>query len=410
MTPNIVVKLTNKKSAKNSLDKDTKSAQPVTVVDIPVEINGSYETDLDLLQIDQWIKNSFEQQLEATKIKEDEIKAVKEKIENYNGDVFGFKRLKRCLSDIEKDKTVGSIKRSREEYIDKSSLIIEDYKPLSTTSNINISLKNKNICDSVLKDLKTAQRMKIIDRYLKVAEKFITINLTKKIAKSNGCAACGYDLTQLDDEICHCICGLELPVISKTCSYKETSKPIGANPPCEDFKNFNKAFLAIQGKQPSKDLISVQDLDRTLDGYFKSIGYETGEYYRQLENLPNGKKLGTNFQDMITALDKTGQPEHYTNAHLICKIYWKWKLMDLSEIHEKIIKDYYSTQEEWERINERESSPNVKIRLFLHIRACGIMCDRRDFKFPVTNDCLVYYNNILKKVFNNCGLKYTELI
>ena len=386
------------------------------VDDILTEIQAEYDVDLDIVDIDLKMKEMWKAKIASVqgyRVQYDEAKA---RLDAYTGSVLGHIALQEKVEKLETKIDLVDIKSQRDEYLRRSSGFVDGYKPLNMSHRISVRGRRGGVSAdtttgsaTAIDNVKQDQRLGIIKQYLEVVDAYIPVNITRKATLTNLCEECGENLDEYENEGA-CICGIEIPVVSNVNINKEAKSGGASYGSYEDLKNFTKAFVAFQGEQPNKDKILPLTIHSELDRYFESIGRNKGETVRAQRHLANGKKQGTSFHEMITALEKIGRPDQYTNAHLIIKNYWGWRLHDLSDIHDQIMEDYKRTQKVWESIKDRDSSPNVKIRLYLHLRARGVNVSKSDFKFPVTNVCMSYYNDKLRKVFEQCDLTYEELV
>lgn len=401
---------------KKALNTQTEEPAPEVPLEIPVEISGEYVDNLNITAIDVHIKKMFETKLQIADNNEREIKRIDETLRDFKG--FPIDRYTLINKKRELGKTLRpQVEADLNEYINATTDILQRYKPLNVKRCFIRSGRKqrseKSTNDEEIENIKIKKRLELIDAYLAIASKYIKTNFVKLVASPGiaSCEICGEQTGQNEETACGC--GLILPVVSKLSSYKETGRNAsgqGGSAYYEDLKNFMKALHAFQGLQTSGTNFPTEKLYEELDEYFVGIERQPGEYYRALPLLASGKKEGTSFQDLILALDKTKNSDQYNNAHLIAKEYWGWKLLDLSKYEEQIIQDYNLVQKIWYEEKDRDSSPNVKIRLYLHLRARGIPVLKEDFKFPVTSSCINYYNDKLRPIFEECGLHYERLI
>lgn len=402
-----ILDISNRKKKKPIIEE--KNIEDETFEDLPVEITGEYNDDLNIMFIDSYVKKMFEGKIRQCNEKREELKHLEKEIEEFKGFQVDYYSLLEKKKNLEEECKEHLIRNNYEKYIFETKDILEKFKPLNVKYCIIKSMKTTE--SSEIEDIKKTFRLRMIEKYLSIAKKYMNINFIKTFKHSHNvqCESCDEPINYNEESICRC--GLSLPVISKLTSFKELkTTSLFGQVYYEDLKNFIKALHAFQGEQYNKNNIIPKNLFDKLDSYFKGIGRQNGDYYRKLLHLSSGKKKGTSFQDLIVALDKIGHSDQYNNAHLIAKEYWGWKLLDLSEYEEKIIEDYKKVQKVWDEEKDRDSSPNVKIRLYLHLRARGIPVLREDFKFPVTSSCINYYNDRLKKIFESCGLYYENLI
>lgn len=373
-------------------------------IEIINEINAEYCEDLDILNIDGKILNYFAMRVANAKLKLPLLKEEEEKLEKFNGYFNDFQLLELKIKKLKQEIDITKILDQKDKYVEETQKLLNEYTSLSSICYIDIEKSPINV-------LKNEKKTEIVDKYVSIVGKYIKSNIIK-ISKDADeeirCDECEIKIDRSQEEA-FCICGYKLPVTTKMSTFKDTPKSGSSANGYEDLKNFTKAFMAFQGEHIPVSALPSSLFSR-LDEFFLTIGWKSGEYYRSLPHLPDGKKAGTYFTDMIRALESIGMPDQYNNVYLIMQEYWGWKLMDLSSYKAQIFEDYNRTQKEWDIIKDRDSSPNVKIRLYLHLFARGIKVSKKDFKFPTTTICLNYYNTKLREVFEKCDLKYEELI
>jgi hypothetical protein len=183
---------------------------------------------------------------------------------------------------------------------------------------------------------------------------------------------------------------------------------VGGRSGYKDRLTFIKTLDHFMGLKIPKIPEKLYDM---LDEYFIKEGFPTGkEICETAPLLPNGQRRGTSVDLMVKALAATSNTSFYDCINHIGSIYWKWKLPDLSELREVIIKDYDETQEVYEEIRERGSSLNSQIRTFAHLKARGYECDFSNFKILTTRDSLEYHHRMLEIMFKRVGLPTVAII
>ncbi len=173
-------------------------------------------------------------------------------------------------------------------------------------------------------------------------------------------------------------------------------EPIG-NP---DRINFMKALEKYQGKQAHN---FGPDLFDKLDAYFISINMEIGsvisEYPLVINNKSSIRRRGNTTRDIMMKALKTINAKCYAEINLICKIYWKWELPDISHLEAQIMEDYDISQEIFERIKgDRKSCLNIQYRLWRHLSRIGHPCLPSDFKLIKTSATIDYYENMWENI------------
>lgn len=413
-SPNRVLHILAKKSSvpvkPPSCTKTTKQKQTLNIDSRPKIsydqatgiISGEYDNDLNILEIDRLVLERISYNGETN---------LKSLIENLENEKLSIKRPQNIISrkySIQKIKNIAldikNIKNSTHgyEYSRESKHLLEEYQRIGIKPDVVFFSRKEIKKTNHQMDPDQEERIMIIERYLEIARKYTTINITKNIF--NHCSVCHEDIslsTVNADGLLVCnICGTESVYLCKTISDDNDNNSTNRDRQTSDYEdkeNFHKALVRYQGKQSNK---LPSDLFEQLDEYFSSRGFPTGEEIKQ-EPLSNDSGTSikirgrSNKNLLLKALKVIGMPELYGDINLICKLYWKWELPDLVNLEETLLNDYDLTQEIFERNKgDRKSCLNNQYRLWRHLSQRGHMCRSRDFKMVKTPEIIRYHEQM----------------
>jgi hypothetical protein len=379
-------------------------------------VKATYTNDLNIIKIHDGIRHMFGSKMGG-------IADLQSKILEHEIVLQG------CLSKIDADKLLDQIKQLKAEinglesgtlwktYIDQALGILKEYAPLSSDEVRGIVkfMGNKSSVGQESKAL-IIKRQLIIEQYLSVAKKYIELNIARKVDIPIQCPGCGMvdEDTLLDEDagIHTCECGFVRTNVIKTSTFKDSIRiNINSKSSYENRVTFEKGFDYYYGAR----VVSPPDLLFTmLDAYFTikkfPIGSEIKSNPDKYPLLTNGKKMGTSIKMLNEALEATDNPAFYDRVNYIGHMYWGWVLPDLSYIKDRVMAKYDLSQVVYEQYKERNSSTNVNIRLYWHLRDEGIDCTLEDFKIPCSRSSLKYHHKILHIMALACGIKDTPII
>jgi len=270
------------------------------------------------------------------------------------------------------------------------------------------------------------ERLLIIEEYLKVASKYINIHVIPIQTETIRCPICyrrqddisvansgAFGGISDDHGTSVCECGRETICVARSATFRDSARiDTGIKNSYEDLANFIKRLDAFEGKQRSPPPTCLYD---QLENFFVSKPLECGLSPEQIRNLPideNGKKKGTSIPLLEEALLRTNNSAFYKDVELIAHKFWGWKIADISSsgLRRTLIADYIATQKVYDTIKERESSLNVNLRLYFHLKARDYPCELSDFKIVSSRDSLEYHSRMFEIMCERTGLKFTPII
>lgn len=392
----------------------------LTIVDgIPQSIIGTYNNDYNIIEVHKVLIKRFHL-LRNKQIKQLNQKKIieKNKIEHVQSVI----ERKISLSSIEKidvdlDKLYNLIEYN--DYMNKVKDLIEDYRHLCSVPKV-ISFGASNSVEQPSDEdlLKIQQRIQIINKYLRIAQKFMRIDVIQEITNStlDICTGCGNPLpeiiTDYTQNIQSCpICSMERIIITQTAFYKDTSRiNTSSRNNYDDRDNFWKAVLRFKGSRPNNLQQKVLDnMFSLLNEYFKSYKLPTSEQVKNKSLDHRGRREGTDKEMMYKALFNIGYAAYYENINLICHLYWGWNLPDISQIEDIIMEDYDKSQRVFEKIKkDRKSSLNGQYRLFKILERHNFKCRSDDFKIVKTDEILGYHEEMWEKICKDLGWVFVK--
>jgi hypothetical protein len=375
-------------------------------------VAGTYGNDINIIEIHRIVMDKMQAD------SDDRISELKRKMD------LEIAEIKKPQNIVDRRNSIRAIKSYRaeldtlkssvdlENYLKESRALLDNYMEIGVKLEVVSFGKEKKESDVCQIGEEQEYRIMIIERYLEIARKYTEVNIFKKY--NNHCMNCRSDisLSELNDIgmlVCS-VCGTETVTLATTISYNEESAPINANvgnlKDYEDRENFYKAMIKYQGKQPNK---LQPHLYEKLDEYFISINYPIG---KEISAMQLNDDIGTSIKTrgnssrslMLKALKDIGMSNHYEDINLLCQLYWGWKLPDLSNLEETIMKDYDLSQEVFERHKgDRKSCLNIQYRLWRHLSRRGHPCKPNNFKIIKTPEIIKYYERIWEIICKELG-------
>lgn len=407
---------------------------------IPNTIYLSYTDDLNILMIHEAIKSkvAIEHVNAQTNIMniENRRKQLKDEIKNFSKSEY-LEKIKKLEEEEEKEYAILNY-HSWNIYISKAVPILIKYlkykdKSIDRKNDGIVSFLSQNIefeLDDEMEHIYNTEediklnRIKLIEQYLNIARIILDIkSFSLKTEKLNSCKNCKSDINSIhqnvnlvDDFGTHvCECGIESTFIARNASYKDSTRiDTGSKNSYNDLMNFQKRLDAFEGKQKTQPPILLKtQVEEYLDLHKdRLLRGRTCEEIRKEKPTTNGKKEGTCIGILEEALSATSNSSFYKDIELISNWIWDWKLPEITEtgLRKQMLSDYVETQNIYEIRKERDSSLNVNLRLFYHLRIRNFPCEITDFKNVSCIDSLKYHQKMFDLMSEGCGLNKIVLI
>lgn len=394
------------------------------IEEIPTCISGTFVSDLNILRIDELIVTKLiaEERIRPMQI-ENELVDILDKL-NQNNNIVTTADLTRRRELLIKELQAQQQAVKRVEYSNRALPLLTAYYDMGVLTK-EVDFLSTEIEPAVA--VKDKKRLKVIQDYLEIAGDYISININIERTSNSNCQVCGADMREIlpdPDGSYHCGCGFEIVVVGKSSAFldnlKMTNTPSNSKPlQAKDYKdrdNFWKALTAFQCRQVNKLPTTGQNggtpgdkMFKDLDKYFASYGMPTSDVIKKLPLNERGYRKGTSRQMIIEALAATNYNAYYDDANLIMHLYWDWPAPDVSDLEEKIMDHYDKTQAVFRSLpdKERESSPNIQVRLWYHLTNVNYPCNKEDFKVATSPDVLADHDGLLQKMCE--GAKHKDI-
>ena len=347
---------------------------------LPTKIIDSYTTDYNIVYVHNIVISTLSQEKASLPKLNNQLKKLKmtsETLQTYNAKKETLKEMEELIREI--DMITKGLKLI--EYKQAAEPLIKKYEQTDNTE----------------------ERLKVIQHYLKLAKKYIVIQVVRIVDKTTLCLNCQTVLEVVNTEgAIRCTkCNNEYQNINTT-KYTDNYNMQYINIDSDD-ENFTKALMRYQGLQnnPPKILYSK------LDVYFKERGFPNAETIRLLPHDERGKKGNTNKKMLCAALSSIGYSSYYEDVGLIGHVYWEWTLPDLTDCKDLILKHYAITQKSFYKIpvnvRQRISSLGTQYRLWRHLQLVGHECQMEDFKIAENSESLQNHHRLWRMMCELSG-------
>lgn len=409
--PDVMIALPIPTELSDSVDITQPEPSTETAPDL---VRASYSVDLDILKIHEAIRALFASKLGHLDEVEEQISNLKSKLSSGYLSLIEADKIATEIAKLEEEFNMVESGERWNEYISQAKPLFDQYLPIASDDVKGIV---KFTGEADLKDAdqdRVKKRKDIIHSYLRIAEKYIRLDIVCEVEKDDKCPGCGgaSDEALLDEDegLKICSCGYQQPNLVKISTFKDTMRVNVDRSDYEDRSNFIKAYDRFMGTKIPKIPDTLYSM---LDEYFIKEGYPIGEVIRndpRFALLPNGKRAGTSVDLMKNALSATSNASYYDCINYISSNYWGWNLPDLSLLRERVIDEYDRTQKVYKVIRTRGSSLNVQIRLYVQLRAVDYPCEWSDFKILSARESLEYHHQMWQIMCEHTGVKFTPII
>ncbi len=349
--------------------------------------------NIDILSIDNQIKNNFKHELDNIPNNIILIKKLKHtlSIDNISSVVKDniLKDIKFLSSKIDKN----FIEHNYYLYLEQTIQIIEKYKDLIKTP-IKVSfMTNKTFSNPELK--------KTIDEYLIIAKKYIDINEKDNINKKILCDNCGKKNFDIIDNTYICIeCGSQQEIFILSSTYKDSERINITSKYLYDRKvHFKDCINQYQGKQNCTIDQSVYDnLEIQFEKHHLLIGNKNTP-----KNIRFSKIDKTHIKMFLKEMNYS---EHYENINLIYYNITGKKPDDISHLEDKLLSDFDKLTELYDKKYKnntnfsRKNFINTQYVLYLLLCKHKHKCRKDDFSILKSQDRKDFHDTLTLDLFN----------
>ena len=347
----------------------------------PLFLSGitiDHKDDIDMMAIDRIIRDKFdwEQNVEIKQL-QIQLKTVLEKTSKHQDSITSA-GLEKRKNKLQKKITKITDKTDQTKYAQDVKEIIEQYIKLGATKK-RFDFITNNIIDNETSERKKS-RSDIVDKYLKIAEQYIPIDVIRSDSGDDFSCQCGFDLRETYNPSSCPQCGLTQQVIVKYSNYCITDSSKTETENYTPTENLKKAMDKFQGKVTN---IPIESIATDLDKYFTSKGFDSATVIRQKNLDERGYRGNTNPQMIFEGLKETKNSSYYDDFMYIGQVLWGWQPRDISKYEQIILENDRKIRAEFDNIpKKRQTSLNVWFRLYKHLEILGYKCQPEDFKLP----------------------------
>ena len=386
----------------------TKPKIRVEVTNEPIEVRYKYSCQLDYIHGE--ILRRLEAKVGLTELT-NEAKRLSSTL-NASHTILShnaiISEIQKILQEIQYINTGAKL----QDYLNESETLIYRYSELPMyIEYVRFDQDEENGFNGDKLTTQEIERLNIIDKYFKLAKRFVPVNAVRDLQNDNDCCInCNYNLMNVkidDDGLQKCPrCDVETYVFSLSGhkGIKSTS-----NARCYDVVNtFKREYLQFIGK--AKVHIG-DDVYEKLESYLRSQGFPPAEEIRKRPLDAYGKRIGTSRAQLDEALGEIGYPSLYKHVNAIGKKHWGWKLReDLLDKMPLIVQDFLDTQKFFPLIDKGKRTSNMcsQHRLLQQYRSRDIEVAITDFKLP-GDEALEASEYMWKQMCQRAGLKYVPL-
>lgn len=388
-------------------------------IKVGVKIAGQYSTDLDIREIHICIRNIFSQKIREIPLIQKKILLLDKSIEECDSSFLKKQRLIKEKVSHESDLRTFS-RDGWEKYVEEVKPLLEEYfrlSPQKKTKKFYIgpsSQEDQSVETRAEEDHRIDLRLKVIRNFLRIAERYIDMDIICYPPYQEGCDNCGISIDQMDIDddmyICKCKTIFGRVYTSETPNIDPDKIDSNVKNSYDDKTNFLRRLQSYQGIQSRK--ISKELLD-TLDNHMQSkYMLPPSEEIRQMDPDEYGRRgiPLTSGALLIESLKETENTHHFQDIDPIRHELWGWKCPQIDHLIPKIVDDYIKTQEVYKKLYPNSSSINVELRLYWHLRGAGHKCLLEDFKMPQSRDSRKHNSSVFKTMSEAVGLEFFPIL
>lgn len=353
--------------------------------------------DIDILEIDIMIKSHINKEFE----KIDDYKQILSDIQySINEGKFTRTMIKNSLEE-RRNKLQEYIEDLTEQkslnfYLMDTIQLIEEYKTmLNTPLKVNFIGKMKN---------NENYKMKLINKYLDVASKYINISIDKPLKNKICCFNCGnkkeFDIFNNITYVCN-RCYSKQMIFKHNSSYNDIDRVNISNKYMYERKiHFRDCINQYQAKQNNTILPIV----------YEELEEEFRRHHLLVDSDDNKEKFkNITKKHIMIFLKELNYSKHYENVHLIHYNMTNIKPNDISHLEDKLLDDFDILidlyEKEFKNIT-RKSFINTLYVLYQLLYRHKYNCDKEEFIILKTIDRKFFHDEVCKVLFEKLGWNF----
>lgn len=376
----------------------------IPVFENPMNIQCTYETDLNLITIHQVIKDKiYSLMRNFFEYRDQVIKINTKKTTSFIAPI-DIKYYEIQISDLNKKCEMIINSNYWERYCSLVIPILNNYVELMSNEYKGQFLSG---CDISLNEDKIEERIKYISQYIKAIKSLGIIEMKiLRIEKSkNICPGCSNEISLDNENEIYCKCGFIDHNINHSTDYTDINKLPSLN-------NCTNKLV-----KPFKDWLD-RFLCRSGETYPQSEMFGKFDRYCLENNFPNRFNVIAGLvpqpdSSVITALlQNNGYSKFYVNKNLIRRDYYGWNVPEIStEQESKAIELYLNFQERYPEFKSKERKTNINSEImgFFCLIMVGVNVTKDDFKIPVSRNTIIYSIDVLYEMCLSLGYNHFDI-
>lgn len=372
----------------------------------PIIFSGTYQTDLNLIELNSAIINQIKKDIEEkTKSIQTQISTLKESIQQpqklltRRSALNKIEVLEKELATVESQSRLLGYQAAVEPWL-------EEYRKIGP--EVKVMIFGKSTPRPTEEEPTMAlHRQKIIAQFLSAAQPFISLDIVQDVSTSRNCEVCQMvfeDMVPDDNGILHCNCGIERSSLqgeTMTLGIAKSSTNRNEYDPKSNFENL------LRRKQCKQENLIDPKVFEDLDNYFANYKLPTSAQIKAQPCLPDRTKAGTSLEMILKALSDTGHVIYYDDVDLLCHLYWGWEPLNVEMYQDRIMADHDAVENMYQTLIteqklERKSAINTQYKLFQILRRY-VPCKVEDFKMIKTPEILEFYDTICAQIWERLG-------
>ena len=362
-------------------------------------------SQLDILNIDAKIKQTFKEDDEKLSIYKDKLCDLEETLNKERLNCRVYKNLVSNIENVREKINEICNHHKLNFYIAKTGYLLERYKIFLDTP-VRLNFLGKSVIDN-------AEKVDLVSKYLEIAQEYIDIEIPEKCVEikvvCNNCS--NKKLFEIiDNSIYICLlCGAQQEILLHTSSYKDIDRVnISAKYSYDRKLHFRDCINQYQGKQNST--INKKIFSSLLD-QFEKHELLVGDKDTPKE-IRCSKITKEHIHIFLKELDYT---KHYENVNLIHYKITGIKPDDISYLEDKLLDDFdiltnlYDKNFKNKPGFERKNFINTQYVLYQLLLKYKHICKKEDFTILKTVDRKSFHDDITKTLFEELGWNMSPL-
>lgn len=357
------------------------------------------EEDLDILNIDHKIRNTFEDLVKKLPEYEKRLDELKKTSLNPNIPTRIKHEIDKNIASI--TELIDQIKTNRNLnfYISETFELLDKYKEILKTP-VKLSFIGKNKQED-------KEKKSIIDKYIEIAQKYHTVQSKHQEKKFKMvCDNCPNKKDFIIDENYYiCMeCGSQQEKIEHTTSYKDVDRVNISTKYTYDRKvHFRDCINQYQGKQNCTiDPKIYDDLEDIFERHHLLEGNKSTKKQIRFNKITK--------DHVLMFLKELGYSKHYENAILIHYNITGKKPDDISYLEDKLLSDFDILVETYDKLFKNKTSRvnfiSTQYVLYQLLQKYHHCCRKEDFVILKTMDRKSFHDSVCKELFSTLGWSF----